>query len=178
MKSREIAISAISASFITILLSLGAYFQVVDLIAVVFASVLTLLPLSKNWRLAGFLTYLAGGLLAFVISGFNYLSLVFPSYFLLFGLFPIIKNIMDEKVVKKPIKYTIGIIWFVAVSIGLYFYYTLLMGLQVNFRFEWLNKFALPIVAVVGLVLFFIYEHFINSSKAFIARYVDKFIKK
>ena len=43
MKSKVIALSAISASFITLFLSVGAYIEVVDLIAVVVASAFIIL---------------------------------------------------------------------------------------------------------------------------------------
>ena len=42
------------------------------------------------------LAYLAGGVIAFLCSGFNILSLVFPAYFLFFGVYPIVKTKLVE----------------------------------------------------------------------------------
>lgn len=178
MKSKVIALSAISASFITLFLSVGAYIEVVDLIAVVVASAFIILPLCKKWYLGSFLAYLAGGILAFLISGLNYLSLVFPAYFLFFGIFPIIKKLMEEKSVKVWVFYLVSIIWSVLISIGLYFYYTLLMGMQVNFPIEWLNNYILPIVILIGVVVFFLYSHFLSVALKLSEKYIDKFINK
>ena len=87
MKSKVLALSAVSASFIAVFLTLGAYIELVDLVAVVVASIFVLLPLYMKSYKGSLLAYLAGGLLAFLISGFNILSLVFPAYFAFFGIF-------------------------------------------------------------------------------------------
>lgn len=179
MKSKMIALSAISASFVALFLTLGSYVEIVDMIAVVVASAFIILPLCKKWYLASFLSYLAGGILAFLISGFNYLSLVFPSYFFFFGIFPVVQKIMTDKKIKNWIVYLIGMLWSVAVSIGLYYYYTLLMGFQVDFSsIEWLNNYAVPLVALFGVVIFFLYLHLINLWLRMAEKYIDKLINK
>lgn len=178
MKSKMVALSAISASFIAFFLSLGAYVEIFDMATVVIASFFVCLPLCKKWYSAGFFTYLAGGILAFLISGLNYLSLVFPSYFLFFGIFPIVKKIMSDKNIKKWIYYLVGILWSVAICVGLYYYYTFFMGVQVTFTIEWLNNFAIPIVVLFGVMIFLLYSHFLTKGLIFAEQKIDKFINR
>ena len=86
MKSKLITISAISSALITIVLTIGAYIEVADLLALVVATIFVALPLYFNSYIASILSFLAGGILALIFSGFNFLSVVFPAYFGFFGL--------------------------------------------------------------------------------------------
>ncbi|MBQ9103488.1 MAG: hypothetical protein IJY57_00135 [Clostridia bacterium] len=177
MKSKLLAISAVSASFIAVFLTLGAYIEFVDLISVVIASIFVLLPLYLKSYKGSLLAFLAGGLLAFLISGFNILSLVFPAYFVFFGVYPIVRNKLLEKNLNKYLFIVIGLIWCVATCFGLYFYYTAFMGIEINDLPEVLAPYILPIVAVIGIVLYFVYDRFIWIAKITIDRYLSKIIK-
>ena len=177
MKSKVLALSAVSASFIAVFLTLGAYIELVDLVAVVVASIFVLLPLYMKSYKGSLLAYLAGGLLAFLISGFNILSLVFPAYFAFFGIFPIVSSFLRDKSVKKWIYYLVGIIWCVASFVGLYFYYTAFMGIALTDIPSAIADYVLPIVCVIGIILFFVYDRFIVVSKILMDRYLGKIIK-
>ena len=97
MKSRVIAISAISASFVAISLTLGSYFPVIDLASVILASAFVVLPLYYNSFAGSILACIAGSVLAFLFSGFNIFSIVVPSFLLFFGAYPIVKHKMIQK---------------------------------------------------------------------------------
>jgi hypothetical protein len=178
MKSKFLAISAVSASFIAVFLTLGAYIELVDLFTVVIASVCVLLPLYLKSYKGSLLAFLAGGLLAFLISGFNIFSLVFPAYFGFFGIYPIIRNVFVEKNLKNYVRYIVGAVWCVAVSYGLYFYYTAFMGIALTDLPEIIVPYILPLVAVIGIVLFFVYDRFIAVTQILIDRYLSNIIKK
>ena len=96
MKSKIISLSAISAGFVAISLIIGAYIEITDLFMVVVASVFVLLPLYLKSYKGSFLAFLAGGVIAVLCSGFN-LALIFPAYFAFFGIYPIVKNYLEEK---------------------------------------------------------------------------------
>ena len=98
MKSKVIALSAISAGFIAISLTAGAYIDLIDLITVIAASIFVILPLYYNSYAGCFMANAAGGILAFLFSGFNIFSVVFPAYFAFFGIYPIIKAITYGKI--------------------------------------------------------------------------------
>lgn len=65
MKSRVIALSAISAAFVALFLTLGAYIEFINIISVIVASVFIVLPMYENSKLGSFLAFLAGGVIAF-----------------------------------------------------------------------------------------------------------------
>ena len=87
MNSKIVSISAISAGLIAIALLVGAYFEFADLFAVVIASVFVLMPLYLKSYKGSVLAGLAGGVIAFLCSGLNFLSLVFPTYITFFCFF-------------------------------------------------------------------------------------------
>ncbi len=178
MKSKVITLSAISASFIAVLLTLGAYISVVDIIAVVFSSVFVLLPIYYKSYMGAICAFLAGGVLAFIISGFNLLSIVFVAYFGFFGIFPIIKNIMIDKKFNKILGFIINLVWFVAFAYGIYFYYTLFMNIQLDSLPDWISNSILWFVALVAVVFYIIYDRFIVVSRIFLDRYLKRIIKK
>lgn len=179
MNSKVISISAISASFIAIFLTLGAYIQFIDLIGVVIASIFVMLPIYLKSYKGSFLAYLAGGIIAFLFSGFNILSIVFPIYFLFFGIFPIIKCIAFDKGFNKRIFYLLTFVWCIIATYIAYFYYVLVIGEE--------NLFAgLPaividyvyiFIAIVGAIFYFVFDKFVFITRILINRYLSRIIK-
>ena len=100
MKTKVLSISAISAAFISIVLTIGAYIELVDLLAVVVSSVFVLLPLYYGSYKGSILASLCGVIIAFLCGGLNILSLVFPTYLLFFGFYPIFRSKITDKKVK------------------------------------------------------------------------------
>ncbi len=176
MKSKVISLSAISAGFIAIALIIGAYFEITDLFMVVVASVFVLLPLYLKSYKGSFLAFLAGGIIAFICSGFNF-ALIFPAYFTFFGIYPIIKHKLLEKNVKKSINIIIGIIWFIAVAYGCYFYYTLILNGVFDGLPVWLEKYIVYGIGLIAIVFFFIYDRFLFVVKFVVDKYLRKIIK-
>ncbi|MBE7089795.1 MAG: hypothetical protein E7362_03215 [Clostridiales bacterium] len=177
MKSRKLAISAISASIIALILTLGAYVEVTDVFCVILSSIFVILPIYYKSYVGCFLTYLAGGVLAFMFSGFNVFSIVFPSYFAFFGIFPIVKCIMADKNFNKWFGIIIGAIWCVASAYGLYFYYTAVMGLNFINLPEWIANNILYFVGALGIVFYVLFDRFIYFSRIAIDRYLGRIVK-
>ena len=177
MNSKKIAISAISASIIAVILVIGSYIAVLDLACVIFSSLIVLMPLYKKTKLGAFLSYISGGLIAFMAFGFNIYSVVCPAYFVFFGIYPIIRHILEEKNINKYLLFFIGAIWFILSLYGIFFYYTSVMGLTLFAKFDWLAKNLVYILGGVGFLVFFLYDRFIYLGKIVIGRYLDKIIK-
>lgn len=176
MKSKILALSAISAGFISLFLTLGAYFEIVDLFMVVTASIFVLLPLYYKSYKGAFLVFLAGGTIAILCSGFNF-SLVFPAYFLFFGLYPIIKIIMINKNVKKCLCIIIGLVWIISASYLCYFYYTLILNGIFEGLPTWLEDYIIYGVGIISIVFFFIYDRFIVIFYVNMRKYLSKILK-
>ncbi len=177
MKSKLITISAVSAGLIAVFLSIGAYFEFADVFTIVLASVFVLLPLYYNSYKGGFLAYLGGGILAFLISGCNLYSLVFPAFMGFFGVYPLILSYMLVKRVKLIIRYIIGAIWCVAVFYGVYFYYTALIGDFFMGLPQWVTDYAYFVILAVAVIFYFVFDRFIIIVSRVLNYYLSRIIK-
>ena len=177
MRSKIISISAIGAAFVAISLTVGAYFEFADLFAVVISSVFVLLPLYFGSYKGCLLCYLAGGVIAFLCSGFNIMSLVFPSYFAFFGVYPIVKSKMIEKRLNRYFSFIIGLIWFLALAYGMFFYYTLFMGNTLSGLPKWIMDYSLILLVPLAVIIFIVYDRFVVVMRAFTDRYLSKIVK-
>ncbi len=177
MKSKLIAISAISAGFIAILLTVGAYVQMLDLFVLVVASVFVILPLYYKSYKASVLSFLAGGVIAFLFSGFNFLSVVFPAYFAYFGIYPLISTLMREKKLKTVIRKIIGLIWCALAIYGIFFYYTLVMKEAFTGLPEWVENNIYWILAVIAVIFYFVYDYSLLMCRRAVDKYLSRIIK-
>lgn len=182
MKSKTLAISAISAALVAIALTVGAYFDAADLFALIVASAFVILPLYRGSYKGTLLSFLVGGVIAIISSGFNFAySVVFPAYFGFFGAYPILFSYLSDKNVKKPVRAIIGILWCVAAFYGMYFYYTAVIGLNLNDLPEWLPKFikdaAIYLIGVIAVVFYFIFDRFIQVVRVFYNNYIGRITK-
>lgn len=181
MKSRLLAISAISAALVAISLTVGAYVDMADIFSLVIASAFVLLPLYYDSFKACFLSFAAGGVIALIFSIPKFYSVVFPSYFLFFGVYPIIANLVKRNNFNLVLWRILGIVWCVAFFYGAYFYYTLVLGLSLGSFPAWLSWLADNIVwfiAGFAIAFYFIFDRFIFVVKCLIDRYLDKIVKK
>ena len=190
MKSRVIALSAISAAFVALFLTLGAYIEFIDIISVIVASEFIVLPMYENSKLGSFLAFLAGGIIAFLFSGMNIFTLVFPSYFLFFGVLPIVNRIAESKNFNKPLWFAIKFVWFAAVCVFLVFFYIEIMKMPIEFSFDIFGKdfdFSginnIEIIfwiafAVVAAVFFLVYNKFVQVSQIYVDKVLSRIIKK
>ncbi len=182
MKSKLITVSAVSSALVAVCLTIGAYFDVADLIALVLASAFVILPLYYKSKTACFLSYLSGGIIAVILSGFNFTySIVFPAYFVFFGVFPIVRNIMADKNVNKVLTLVLGLVWCVATFFGMYFYYTAVMSLDFStmpaWVPQWVSESIIYFVGVIGVVFYFIFDRYVLVVRIFFDRYLNRIIK-
>ena len=178
MKSKVLAISAIAAGFVAISLTVGAYLDVADLFALIVSSVFVMLPLYYDSYKGCFLSFGVGGALAMLFSLPKFYSIVFPSYFLFFGLYPVIAR---SKGVNKVVRVVVGIVWSVLYFYGAFFYYTRLLGLSLGSfpqAFKWLENNLVYFIGAFAVVFYFIYDRFIVVVKRVIDVYLSKIIKK
>lgn len=180
MKSKIIAISSIGAGFTAICLTLGAYIEAMDLISLVLASVFVVMPLYFNSYKGAFLCFGVGGVIAFMLSGFNIFSVVFPAYFLFFGLYPILKALSVEKRVNVIVCRIIGLVWSVLVVYGIYYYYVYVMNFNFNDLPSWASFITDNItifIGIFGVIFYFVYDRYVVVTKRVVDYYLYKAIK-
>lgn len=178
MKTRVITLSAISAAFTAIFLSVGAYVEFVDLIAVLIASAFVLLPIYYGSYLGCFLAYAVGGVIALIISQFNFLSLVFPVYFGFFGLYPFLMCMARDKNFNLILFTVLTLIWCIGATYGTFFYYTLIMKNVLDGVPAFISDNIYIALFIIGALIYFIYDRFVFSVRIMINKYLSKIIKK
>lgn len=183
MKSKLITVSAISTALVAISLTIGAYFEVADLFSLILASAFVVIPLYFNSKKASFLTYLAGGVIAIILSGFNFAySIVFPSYFIYFGVFPILFNIIDGRTNKKVLTIILGLIWTIAVVYGMFYYYTAIIGLDLftlpTWMPIWVKDYIIYLLGILAVFFFILYYRYVLVVKYFFRRYLDRIFNR
>ncbi len=178
MKSKLIAVSAVSAGFSAIFLTFGAYFEFFDLVGVVFASIFAVLPIYFNSYKGCFLSYLSGGVIAFIFSGFNIFSIVFPIYFLFFGLYPPIKYIAYDKNFNKTLFTVLTLVWCIIAAVGSYYYYILIIGEELFVGLpQFIVDYAILFVILVAILFYFVFDRFVRVARILIQRNLGRFIK-
>ena len=176
MKSKVVALSAISAAFAAIFLTVGAYFSFADIFCVVIASICTLLPIYYKSYLGCFLSFLAGGLIAFLAGGFNILSLVFIGYFGL-GAYPFVCCLLRDKGVKNVFIFIIGLIWFAGAFYGAYFYYIYVCNGVINDLPKWFIDGIYYFLAILGVITYFVFDRFVYVFRIFLEKYLKRILK-
>lgn len=177
MKSKYIAISAISAALIAIILSIGSYFTFSDLFCVVISSIVVVLPIALETFKGSVLAFLVGGVVATLICLPTFaFSFVIPAYFVFFGIYPIVKELLVKRNVKKIVVYVIGCVWCVAMFYGLYFYYTIILALPLTDIADKFLNIILYLIAPVGVVFFVVYDRFLQVVKILMQKYLYKYI--
>lgn len=177
MKSKVIALSAISSAIIAVFLTLGAYIEFIDIFTLVVASIFVILPLYYKSYLGSILCFLSGGVLAFLCSGFNIFSIVFPAYFGFAGIYPIVKCKFMDKGINKVLATVIGVVWCVAAFYGIYYYYLFVANGVLDGLPEIVIKYIVYIVGIIGVVFYFVYDRFIFVMRITFNRYLSRVIK-
>ena len=181
MKSKVITLSAISAAFLAICLTIGAYLTVTDVFMLVLCSVFVVLPLYLNSVKGSLIAYLVGGVLGFIFSNFNFLyTFIFPAYFTFFGLYPIVSFCLIKRNLNKALYFVIGALWCVAFFYGIFFYYTAVMGLDffdINIDILWIKDYVLFYLWALAVLFYFIYDRYVFVIKKIVGFYLGKIIK-
>lgn len=169
-ESKNMALASICAAMSTMLLSLGFYLGVGDFIWYFFASFAFIPLLCKRLLRESVIAFFASTVLSLALVGFNYVF-VLP-FATLFGYYPMMYYYLALRVKKNALRKTIKLFVF---ELGLFLMW------RFTFLFvgetELLEKYMLPILLGLGVVIFFMYD-FIIMRLIFICNYYMKKLEK
>ena len=171
-KSFSIALSAVACALATVFMGLGINIPVLMLTGYVFASVALMLPLPKDFRLGGFLAYLATCLLCLAFGGIAYFYRLFP-FVAFFGLHPLVNALQKRYNVRKWIAWPLKAVWFdgmLCATVALLFAF----NVDISLPFGWSAAWIYPIVVVLGTLVFFLYDWVMFRFQRFADYYVRK----
>lgn len=178
MKSKVLALSAITSALVALALCIGVYFEFTDLFALAISSAIVILPIYYKSHVGALLSALSGGLIALIFTGFNFFSIVFPAFIGFFGSYPIVASLLRTKKINMVLYKALGLIWCTLALFGIYFYYTSVMGLEINDMPEFIAKNVYWFILIFSIVFYFIYDRYVLVAKLFINRYVGRIISK
>ncbi len=174
--SKVIALSSISAAFAVILLTLGAFIEVIDIACVMIAGIAMMLPLSKKYYWGAILSFIASALLALITSGGRFTVIV--PYAMFFGLYPIINALQVKFKFNKIIALILKDVWFLGSMIVYFWVITAFSGYDIfaDFAFlpEGVRQYIIPILLVLGAVFFIFYDKVMMKLQFVVDYYVKK----
>lgn len=176
MKSKVISLCAVASSLVAILLTIGAYIEMTDVFMLVTASIIVLLPLYYNSFKGSLLTFLVGGVIAVILSGFNF-AVIFPAYFTFFGIYPIVRHKMLQKNLKNITCMVVGLIWCIIAFYLCYLYYTVVLQMPITDIPEQFAKYVVYLVGLLAVVFFFVFDRSVIVLKFTIDKTLRRIIK-
>lgn len=176
--SRRIAFSGISVSLILVFITLSFLSPVADFALFSLTSLcIALIILYTDFR-TGFLAYLAASLLLFFIYGILY-ALPFIA---LFGIFPILKGLIESRF-KKFISYMIKVVYFSAIIlIGFLVFSEEIAKLNISMilqdRLDAADSGgAMLVIILSGVFILFLYDYALTLLIGFFGKRLEKIIK-
>ena len=85
--------------------------------------------------------------------------------------------VMFQKRINKYVSFIVGLIWFILVAVGLYYYYTMFMGIAIDDIPAWLGDKILIVVVIIAVVFFTVFDRFVIVVRRVINYYLKRFIK-
>ena len=150
--SRIIAISALSAALALILLVFGSFVEVFDLSCLFMASLALMIPLAKDYKLGGFLAYLATAILGLLLTGFR-LQVMLP-FAIFFGLHPIVNYFQFRLKINKYLAIVIKTVWFIVTLFIMYFFTNMFVSVS-----PLVERYIYYFLIIGGAVFFVIYDY-------------------
>ena len=84
---------------------------------------------------------------------------------------------MIEKRLNRFLSLVIGLVWFIIVAIGCYFYYTQIMNGVLDDLPSWIIDYVIYVVVAVAVIFYFIYDRFILVMRIMADKYLRRIIK-
>ncbi len=165
--SKVVALSSLLTAICSVLLVLGALVPTLSYSCIFLASIVILVPLSKDTYKGAILTVIASGLLSFLIASFSFETAL--PFLLFFGFHPIVSKFFKSKNLNKFLAILIKDVWFVGAMLVCYF----LTDLFITDN-EIYQKYMIYIVTIGGAVLFiaydFLFDYFQRAVTLIMAR--------
>ena len=177
MKSKDIALSAISAAFVAIALTLGSYFEAIDVFMLAVSTVVLMLPLYRKSYLGSFLAYLVGGALAFLLSGMVIQKFIYMAYFTFAGAYPVVNALFKKIKLNVWVGEIIKCLWCIGAFYFVYWICVYVFGIDPGYLWGISKTNIWYILVAFAIVFYVIFNYCVNMMQAFIDKYLARIIK-
>lgn len=173
--SFRIALAALSCALATLFVALlGVNTSFAFVLGYVCGSVCLMLPLAKEYRLAGFLAYAGTCLLCLAFNGIPLFYKLFP-FVAFFGLHPLVNSLQKKYNVNRWLAFAVKDVWFVGMLCASWALFCAMGGVTAeSLPFAWLYDWAYLIIAVGGAAVFFFYDWLMRRAQGLVDFYVGK----
>lgn len=148
----EIALSALACAMATILLTIGAYSQILLFTGYLFGGIALMLPLAKRSYVGYLLAYAATCILSLIFNVARFWD-VLP-FIMFFGLHPIVNELQLKIRVNRWVACAVKAAWFDGT---MYLIWRFVFAMTTTFPF--IDKYIIPIILVVGTLFFVVYDY-------------------
>ncbi|MBO5713087.1 MAG: hypothetical protein J6R88_02640 [Clostridia bacterium] len=155
--SKVISLSAITCALSVILLSVGAYIDVLDLSCLFTSSLVIMLPLAKKSLKTAIFSYVCTVILTLLITMGTGKFAVVILYTVFFGVHPIVNYLEKDKNWNVYVLSALKCLWFIGALFLSYYAFTLFTDLP-----SYIEDIIVFVIIFGGGVAFFIYDYLIK----------------
>ena len=171
ISSQEIALSAISCAFATIMMTVGTLYTPLLFTGYLFACAALMLPLAKKYYVGCGLAYIASFTLTMIFNGFNFFDTM--PYIVFFGLHPLVNGLQKKYGWNRYVSAAVKAAWFDA---AMYAVWRFTFGM--NTAIPFIDKYILPIILIAGTAFFLVYDYAMFRCQKQVDFTVDRFLPK
>ena len=171
ISAHEIALSALSCAFSTILLTVGVYSELLLFTGYLFGCVALMLPLAKNSYRGYFLSYAATCILSFIFGASRFLDLL--PFVMFFGLHPLVNELQLKIKINRWVACFFKALWFDATM-----YVIFRFVFAVTTEIPFIDKYFLPLLLVFGTAFFIFYDYIMYRWRGTINTTVARITRK
>ncbi len=168
--SHEIALSALSCAFATIVLIVGVYSELLLFTGYLFGGVALMLPLAKNSIRGYILSYIATCILSFIFAASYFFDLL--PFAIFFGLHPLVNELQLKTKINRWLACFVKALWFDGT---VYLLWRVVFAVTTGFPF--LDEYILPVILVLGTAFFVFYDYVSYRCRALVNTLVARIIK-
>lgn len=169
--SRDLALSALACAMATVFLTIGIYVDVLILTAYLFACVALMLPLSRQCWWGYVLAYLATCILTFIFTSWKFWDLL--PFIAFFGLHPLVNELQLKTRINRWLACFFKALWFDG---AMYLIWRFIFDMTTTI--SGLDKYMLPIIFVVGTIVFVFYDYAMYKGRTLVNSLVSRISKK
>lgn len=167
----EVALSALSCAFSTILLTIGVYSELLLFTGYLFSCIALMLPLAKKSYRGYALAYIATCLLSFMFNPARILDLL--PFVMFFGLHPIVNELQLKTKINRWVACGAKALWF---DLTMIFVCKILIATATEVTF--IDEYIVPIILIGGSLFFVFYDNVMYRWRAVINMLVKRIYKK
>ncbi len=166
----QIALSALACALATIFLTLGVVSEVLLFTGYMLGGIALMLPLAKQSYLGYVLAFIATCVLSCIFASFRFWDIL--PFVMFFGLHPLVNELQLKWKINRYVALIVKALWF---DLTMFLIWKVVFAITTSIPV--IDGYILPIILVVGTVLFWGYDYIMFSWRNIVMRLVRRISK-